>query len=232
MYEEQFPMYEGPPIDTSPRPFSEIPGLWLKVTQMTEEFFAQEAPRASGSNTLISVLIMAVISTVLSIISSLIWSAVQTAFLSPEYRGAAALGGPDLCSFCVGIVGTLVAFYLCSGLVYLGARVFGGTGDFSTQTYLASLFYVPLQIAAMLVSLVPCIGLIAALVLWIYIIVLDVRAVKVAHNLTTGRAIAAIFVPGIVVGPIMVCLSLFVIVLLALMGPAIGNIFENIVTNI
>ena len=25
--------------DTTPRPFKEIPGLWLQFTQMTEDFF-------------------------------------------------------------------------------------------------------------------------------------------------------------------------------------------------
>ena len=49
MYQDQSSAYASPisPVDTSPRPFGEIPPLWVKVTQMTEDFFAQEAPRAS-----------------------------------------------------------------------------------------------------------------------------------------------------------------------------------------
>ena len=86
MSEEQFPTYESPPVDTSPRPFGEIPGLWLKVTQMTEEFMAQEASRASGTTVLISVVILAVVSAILSAISSLIWGAIQTAFSGPALR--------------------------------------------------------------------------------------------------------------------------------------------------
>lgn len=225
MYEEQFPP------SASPRPFGEIPGLWTKVFQMTEQFFAQEAPRASGSNTLISVLIMGVVSSVLATISSLIWGGTQMAFLPPEYREAMAVGmGSNLvCSLCSTLIGTAIGFYLGNGLVYLGARIFGGTGDFTTQAYLASLFAVPVGIVAGLVGLVPCVGLIAVLAVSIYALVLNVRAVKVAHNLTTGRAVAAVIVPALVIGVLVACL---IVVMLAVLGPAIGNIFENIVTNL
>jgi hypothetical protein len=220
------------PPERSPRPFGEIPGLWTKVLQMTEEFFSQEAPRASGSNTLLSILILAVAGAIISWLSSLTWMRTQMAFLPPEYRdvfrpGAGA--GPLLCSLCGGIAGTFVGFYLASGLVYLGARVFGGSGDFGTQTYLQSLLAVPTGIVSGLLSLIPCAGPLLALVVAIYAIILNVRAIKVTHNLTTGRAVAAVFVPAILVALLVACL--FVVVLVAL-GPAINNFFQNIVTNV
>jgi len=234
---EQFSTYGGPdgPMDTSPRPFGEIPGLWLKVTQMTEEFFAQEAPRASGSNVLISVVILAVASAILSALSSAITSLIgggtQMAFLPPEYRdiAAAGMGGGVMTALCTGLIGTVIGFYLGNGLVYLGARIFGGSGDFGTQTYLQSLVVVPIGIVSGVAGLVPCLGALAALALAIYGIVLWVRVIKVVHNLTTGKAVAAIFVPGLVLGLIAVCL---VIVPLALLGPQIGEIFEDIVNNL
>jgi hypothetical protein len=227
MYEEQFP------AQTSPRPFGEIPSLWVKVTQMTERFFAQEAPRASTSNTLIGVLILAAITMVTSTLSSLIMGGTQTALLPAEYRDAAAVtaGQNVLCSLCGGLIVTVVGFYLGNGLAYLGARVLGGSGDFGTQTYLQSLFAVPLGAVAGLVSLVPCIGFIVALVPLIYAIVLNVRAVKVVHNLTTGKAAVAVLWPALIL-VLISCLAVFVVFVLALLGPGIGNIFENIVTNI
>jgi len=222
------------PPERSPRPFGEIPGLWTKVLQMTEDFFAQEAPRASASNTLLSVLILAVVSMILSGISTLTWRGTQMAFLPPEYReafGAGAGAGPSLilCSLCGGIFGTFVGFYLASGLVYLGARVFGGSGDFGTQTYLQSLLAVPTGIVSGLVSLIPCVGPLLALVVAIYAIILNVRAIKVTHNLTMGRAVAAVLVPAILVALLLACL--FAVILVAL-GPVIGNVFQNIVTNV
>ena len=186
MYEEQFP----PPA--SPRPFGEIPGLWTKVFQMTEQFFAQEAVRASGSNTLISVLIMGVVSSVLATISSLIWGGTQMAFLPPEYREAMAVGAGSnvVCSLCSTLIGTAIGFYLSNGLVYLGARIFGGTGDFTTQAYLASLFAVPVGIVSGLVGLVPCVGLIAVL------------AVSVWRRLDPLRAALWLFGVLVIVSPI------------------------------
>ena len=57
MSEMQYPTDLVVSGNISPRPFSEIPGLWLKVTQMTEAFFAEEAPRASEGSTLVSILV-------------------------------------------------------------------------------------------------------------------------------------------------------------------------------
>jgi hypothetical protein len=222
MQEEQFL------TPSSPRPFSEIPGLWVKVTQMTEEFFAEEAPRASGSNVLIGILIFAVASTILSMISTAVWGGAQMAFLPPEYRetAAATLGGNVVGTLCCGFIGTIAGFYISNGLAYLGARVLGGTGDFGTQTYLQSLFAVPLGIVAAAVNLVPCVGAIAALALAVYGLVLNVRAVKVVHNLTTGKAAAAVLVPALLLGLLVAC---GVIVLLAILGPVINEVFQNIV---
>jgi hypothetical protein len=221
MQEEQFL------TPSSPRPFSEIPGLWVKVTQMTEEFFAEEAPRASGSNVLIGVLIFAVASTILSMISTAIWGGAQMAFLPPEYQetAAATLGGNVVGTLCCGFIGTIAGFYISNGLAYLGARVLGGTGDFGTQTYLQSLFAVPIGIVAAAVNLVPCVGVIAALALAVYGLVLNVRAVKVTHNLTTGKALAAVLVPALLLGLLVVC---GVIVLLAILGPVINEVFQNV----
>jgi hypothetical protein len=222
MQEEQFLS------PTSPRPFSEIPGLWLKITQMTEEFFAQEAPRASVSNVLIGVLIFAVASTILSMISSAIMGGAQMAFLPPEAREtvAATLGGNVVCTLCCGFIGTIAGFYISNGLAYLGARVLGGSGDFGTQTYLQSLFAVPLGIAAAAVNLVPCVGIIAALALAVYGFILNVRAIKVVHDLTTGKAVAAVLVPALLLGLLVAC---GVIVLLAILGPVVYEVFQNIV---
>lgn len=239
MYEEQSSMgMEESFVSTSPRPFSEVPSLWMQVTHMTEDFFTQEAPRASASNTLISVLILAAVTAVFSAITSLISAGIQQMVSTPAaYRGmgSSMLGSMILGTACCGLAGGLIGFYLSNGMVYLAARVFGGSGDFNTQAYLQSLFAVPLGIASSLlsvVSVIPTVGgcafAVVALALGIYSIVLNVRAIKVTHNLSTGTAVVAMFAPAVLLIGV-ACLIIFV---LALMGPAIGNVFENIVLNI
>ncbi len=241
MSENQSSVYEDPisSVDASPRPFGEIPPLWLKVVQMTEDFFAQEAPRASGSNTMISVVILAVISAIISSISALLNIGVKQVMGISSFDQDAlviGIGSGVMCSLCGGLLGTVIAFYLGNGVTYLGARVFGGDGDYGTQTYLQSLFCVPIGIvtsAVMLVNVIPiagpCIGGVAVLALTIYALILNVRAIKVAHNLTTGKAAAAVLVPGLIIGVVVVCISM---AMLVLMGPAIGEIFDEIMYNL
>ena len=220
--------------DVSPRSFGEIPGLWLKIFSMSEAFFAEEAPRASGSNTIIAVVIMSVVSAIFATISTLVSSGLQLLTAPEEAR--AVVGGTLAsnvgCSFCGGILGGIIGFYLGNGIIYLGARIFGGSGEYGTQTYLQSLFSAPISMAASLVSIVPIVGPIAAAAISIYAIVLNVRAVKVSHNLTTGKAVAAVIVPPIVVGLVVACLAVVVIVILALSGAAIGGVFEEIINTI
>jgi hypothetical protein len=227
VYEDQPPVQPSPPPDTSPRSFMDMPELWLKILQMSEDFFALEAPRANGSTVLISVLVMAIITAVLSTISSLLWGGAQTMMMSEQYREAAAvgLGSSALCGVCGGLVGGILGFYLSTGINYLGARAFGGTGDFGTQSYLQSLFVVPIGIVSALVGLVPYLGIAVGLGLSLYAIVLNVRVVKVVHRLTTGKAVAALIVPGLV---LMVVVACIVVVVLILLGPVIGNIFSDV----
>ena len=109
-------------------------------------------------------------------------------------------------ALCCGTIGGLVGFYVSNGLVYLGARLSGGNGDFTTQVYLLSLFTVPLGIVLSLVGLVPFVGVFISFAVSAYGFILNVRAVKVTHGLSTGRAVAAILVPVLVIVMLVVCL--------------------------
>jgi hypothetical protein len=108
---------------------------------------------------------------------------------------------------------------MLQGLNYLVARLLGGTGNFVTQAYLASLFYVPLGVVSGLVSLVPYyVGSLVSFAISIYIIALSVRAIKVVHQLTTGRAVVAILwpLPSVLPGICVICAIEALIVRLAI----------------
>jgi hypothetical protein len=246
MYEEyqEQPLADEYFVDMSPRPFGEVPGLWLKVIEMTEEFFGQEAPRASGSSTFVSVLILVVVSTICAVISSLISSVFGISTI--PFGGAqdmpamgmgdmaAVMGGMTLYIACCGFFGGIIGFYLGTGVNYLCARIFGGDGNFTTQAYLQSLVGVPVGVVTSVLSVfsaIPYLGCIfglASFAVGIYGFILNVRAIKVAHHMTTGRAVAALLAPAV----FLVIIPCVVIVLLALTGPAIGEIFEEIVLSI
>jgi hypothetical protein len=115
-----------------------------------------------------------------------------------------------------------------AGLIFVGARFFGGKGEFGAQSYLQSLYFVPLGIVQVAVAFVPKVGTVLSAILSIYSLVLGVRAVKVSHKLTTGRAIGALLVPIVFVFVLAGC----VISALLLLGPATNKVFEEIINAI
>jgi hypothetical protein len=225
-----YPPYPASPEPQGARPFGDIPSLWLKIFKMDETWFAQEAPRASSSNTLISLVIYAIISGILGGLVWLVNRGIYSGMMSRYGGGNFGQGGFGgvVCGLCLGIFGTLLGFYLANGLTFLGAKVLGGTGSFTPQTYLVSLFTIPIGILASLVSLIPCLGALVALALSIYALILNVRVIKVVHNLTTGKAIVAVLWIVVVALLIGCCVA----VSLLMLGPAVGNVFSNIIQNV
>jgi hypothetical protein len=206
----------------------------MKVTQMTEAWFAQEAPRASGSNTLVGVLIYAVAAAILTPISTMINQGVNNLLFASQVGdmgelGGVGAGGSLVMVFCCSILIAPLAFYIANGLYYLAAVLLGGKGAFGTQAYLVSLFFVPLGIVSLLASLIPCLGGLVSLAVGIYTLVLSVRAMKVVHSLTTGRAVVTVLWP-VVLAFFLACCGVFFTLVLA--GPAIGNVFSSIMEGI
>jgi hypothetical protein len=213
-----------------PRPFLEIPRLWLRVYEMTEEFFRNEIPRTSTSNTFYSILIYSVISLAFSIFQMLFTKSSNPFSELPMEAGIYSLfTGMGLVCLVVIIP---VGFYISNGIYYGIASLLGGKGSFSSQAYIDSLFTVPIGVLSLILALfsvIPVIGWFIysglALIVSIFNIILTVRCYKAVHNFSTGRAVAVVFLP-LVIMIIPMCL----IVVLALMGPGIGSIFSNIIS--
>jgi hypothetical protein len=207
---------------------------------MTEAFFAREAPRGGGRNTFLSVLVLAGVTAIFSALSALIGGGLSAVLTPVEGQGAALMQGAGvvqaaLTSFCGGILSSIIGFYLGNGIFYVLARIFGGQGDFTTQTYLVSLFQVPLGMILSVLSVIsaipfagPCIAGLISLLASIYSLVLMVRALKVAHHMPTKRVVAVILVPVV----LLLVIPCMVVLALLLMGPAIGDVFSNIVLEI
>jgi hypothetical protein len=226
MSEVETPLSNSTGPERSPRTFLEVTDLWLKVHKMTDVFFAREASRASASNTILSVLIASVVSALLSALSSVLQGGIDSSALPPEYRDMLpALMTESLgCVLCVGFFGSLVGFYLNNVLVYAAARLLGGRGDFTTQAYLQSLYAVPFALVSGLLTLLPLIGPLAVLAAAALMLVYGVRAVKAAHDLTTGKAVVAVFAP-VVLALLFACLGL------ALVGASLIEIISNLPRN-
>jgi hypothetical protein len=219
----------------TPRPFQEIPGLWLQLPRMTETFFAFELPKASVRNTIYGILVYMGIATITSVLQSLVGyfipSLTDLGSLQ-EAQLAAIAGGALLYPCCIGLLLVPISFYLLNGLFFISASILGGRGKFSSQVYLYSLFSVPLGIISSLASLfqlIPIVGayLVQLVTFAIYVLTFffAIRLMKVVHNFTVGRALLTLLIPlALLIIP--ACL----IGILALFGPAIGNVFSSIAT--
>lgn len=118
------------------------------------------------------------------------------------------------------IIGTPLGFFIGMGILFLFAKMFGGTGTFLQQSYASSLFYVPLGVAAAVLGLIPVLGGFAGFVLGIYEIVLNIFAIAASHRLSTGKATAMVLLPLAI---LLVVACIAVIALAALIASALNG---------
>jgi len=115
------------PVPATPRPFREIPGLWLRLPVMTEDFFRLEAARASDSNTFLTLIVYCVLAAGLCVALTL-----MDGLLNPlGILGAAQLSAGKYTAGLIlymSLMGgvllfiTPLGFYSYSGLAHLAAR--------------------------------------------------------------------------------------------------------------
>ncbi len=226
--------FESKNIVEEPHSFEAIMRLWTKFFSMDTRFFLLEIPRTDGLNTLVGVIVYAVVITVNSMMTTALTFSETMSKIPLEYTEFM----PDsstilLISLCGGLIGTPLTFYIGNGILFGIAKLFGGRGEYAVQTYLQSLYIVPLGIITLvlyLISLVPILGnFIYYPVLFgvsIFGIILSVRSIKATHDFTTGRAVLVVIAPMIVVFALFACI---LIVSLSALGPASQGTFSNII---
>ncbi len=83
----------------------------------------------------------------------------------------------------------LIAALLASqAFLHVAARALGGRGEFSTQAYLASLVFAPLNALALVLASVPFVGAYLAIAVLAYDVVATVPALRAAHGGLAWRA--------------------------------------------
>ncbi len=186
---------------------------WMNVlTHPGEAAFAEERsrPQAKLETALIWIVIAAVISGLLG------WIRLQ--FLLSSTGGMAGMIGqmnlpPEVAAQMEGLVSngamgalmgggglasiiiTPIGFLIGAGILYLIARLFGGTGNFGRFAYLLATFQAPIAIISAVVGFVPILGGCLGAALSIYGLVLTYFAIKVEHGLSDGKAIATLLLP-------------------------------------
>ncbi len=92
------------------------------------------------------------------------------------------------------VIGTLIGF----GILYVIAKLLGGSGDFKTHYYLPSLYVLPLTVLMLVLAVIPFLGALVNLVLLFYSAYLLTMAFKEAHGLSTLKAALVWLLPVIV----------------------------------
>lgn len=213
------------------RSFGELARAWTRFFKMSGDFFDQEQKYANGGDTLLSVLVHTIVTVLIVLVTGFLQFRALSAALQAELPGSSQV--PNLGTFFVGLlvgaaVLTPISFYLNAGMQFLGSRLFGGEGTYGEQAYLQALIQVPATVLGGLFSLgavFPAAGCILAplgLLLGIWTLILNVRAMKSVHGLGTGGAVAAIIVPPLLLTFLFGCI-------LFATGSVIGSIFQQMI---
>jgi hypothetical protein len=187
---------------------------WMNaLTKPNVMTYEGEIPRANWTTTLVGLALVAIVSAIISLISLGTSRAMMDQFL-PYLRQQDPNFDPNTLGWIYGgggatgvigaLIGTFITFFLGAGVLWLAARMLGGTGsDFMTHSYLLSLSYTPTRVIAAVVGIIPVIGWIVSLVLYFYQLYLAGLSMQASQRMQSGRAQLAAFLPtiiGIVLG--------------------------------
>lgn len=96
-------------------------------------------------------------------------------------------------------------FFGAMGLLYWLARLFGGHGIFVQQMYITLLFLTPCGIAVSVLSLIPFVGAFLSAflgtALFVYCVMLQCFAVIAVHQMSGGKATAAVIITVLILIP-------------------------------
>lgn len=100
-----------------------------------------------------------------------------------------------------------LGFFFAMGLLYWLARAFGGHGIFVQQCYTTLLFLVPCLFLANVLGLIPIAGsflaTFAGALLFVYCVVLQCFAMLSVHQMSGGKATAAVILTVLIFIPVM-----------------------------
>ena len=217
--------YGVPPVQAAPLPLGEairqLPQQYIRVlTKPSAATFAEEQGKAAWNIVWVQLLALGIIGGVLVF---LIFQLVLPGTLSSMNNSNSSAAGTIAIieGAAVGIAFSEIilvplGFFLIAGIYYLIAKAFGGQGTFLAQSYSTTLFYVPMSIIGYVIGLIPFLGSLAGIAIFIYEIVLGVYMMMAVHRLTGGKATLVVLFPIIVLFALS-CL-IFIVALVAAAG--------------
>ena len=233
------------PVVPESGPSMSLVETWIAaITKPNEGTFTQitAQPGATAGKAFLWVFLASIFTTFANLVAQAVRAGGQMdmfrRFLPPELARELPVGavpsigfGTVICGAPVGAIFAVVFFAIAVALIQWVAKLFGGTGSFDKLAYAFSAITVPYSVIAAiltLVGIIPFIGILTGLIsfgLGIYVLVLEVLAVKAVNGLDTGKAVGSVLLPVLVIFLVVCCCAL--VVGLAL-GSAVGGVFDTI----
>lgn len=179
-----------------------------------------------------------------SLINFFLISLIQGALISQMMQNS-NLGGQELpipaggglvtaiCGAPIGAIIQTIFFVIVVGIVQFLAKMFGGRGTFEQLAYSIAAIVTPFYFVSGLITLlsaIPFAGFCFGLVgfgLGLYVLVLEVMAVKGVNQFGWGPAIGSLLLPVLAIA---CCISVVVGAALSMMGPEMMEFFNSIMT--
>lgn len=206
-----------PPPQQPPRSLSqaiqELPNQYIKIlTKPSVQSFFEEMGKADWAIVWVQLIAIAVAGTIFGLIRGAIGLA-SNPFATTGGFNLSVYQALTVSGSTFSFVSVPLSFFILVGIQYLIAKAFQGQGNFLTQSYTTLLYQTPIYIASYVLGLIPILGGIVGLALYIYSIVLNVYSIMAVHRLSGGRATAVVLIP---IAVVFLLVFLCVIVLAAL----------------
>jgi Flp pilus assembly pilin Flp len=225
------------PMSPEPAGFSSWLSTWMEaVTKPNEQTYVKIAnsPNAKMSTAFLWVFIGSLINVfVVSLMQGAIMGRMMQNYnvdgFSVEGAGMGIVSA--ICGAPIGAIVSVVFFAMFTGVVQWVAKLFGGTGTFEQLAYVFAAITVPFTLISSVLTLfgaIPYVGACFGLLGFaaaIYVLVLELMAVKGVNQFGWGPAAGALFLPGIV---IFCCVAVVVFGAISLLAPAISDTFNQI----
>ncbi|HLO15530.1 MAG TPA: YIP1 family protein [Anaerolineales bacterium] len=232
-------MNEQPSAPMLPPPsgVSQWFSIWRDaLTRPSEQTFARiaQSPNAKLTTALLWVFLGSLVNILLgSLLQGIVFRQMMRGsdFGFPRMAGGSLVG--VICGAPVAAVISVVLFAAVVGVVQLIAKMFGGRGTFDQLAYAIAAIVAPFSLINSLFTLlaaipyvVYCAGLVSFLLL-LYVVVLEVMAVKGVNQFGWGQAAASLLLPIFV---LVCCLAVGVFGVISLLAPRVSDIFNSLPT--
>ncbi|HEX8992366.1 MAG TPA: Yip1 family protein [Anaerolineales bacterium] len=145
--------------------------------------------------------------------------------------GGASVVVSLICGAPIAAIFTVAAFAIGTAVIQWVAKMFGGHGTFNQLAYVFGAIAAPATLVSalfVLLGAIPFVGIcfrVIAGFVGLYVLVLEIMAVKRIHGFGWGPAVGSVLIPGAVVAILCCCL---LVGLGTLVGVSLGNVFSQI----